>query len=775
MTKTKEERQKVVMPLGIRHKLTAALCMLLVASIMMVSSTYAWFTLSTAPEVKGITTNVGSNGNLEIMLLDSASKQSGEPDLGVVSQVGDSSAAQGTLKSNVTWGNIVDLTHENYGLSQITLLPARANIMVGGDGGNIVGTIPLYGPKYGVDGRVSEITKGVTLGTYTGTQFETVTEPNQVAAGVVALGVSGGLSPLVSAFQNARANATGYAGDALRATRNSMSANGQNLANMMIALATGTADLKGYLPGLRSMVGSMGTARDNLGNAIKQAALAGVLSEKPDLTDTQVATLVAAVNAATVGDLSTALGGAIPAGLNDVIALYNTIDGQISSADTKLTTLEGQATVSSNALQAALTDLVDPNKVTVCNLHLRDGKDAIMQAAVDAILAGSGIPIVLDSDSGVYDNMAQAVGHFTVNTTVHVDYNSMSADVSATISTQSYPNKITSYTGTLTAPTPADGGSNKEVLTDIYGYQLDFGFRTNAADSYLKLQIDAAQRVYTDSTATLTQGSGSYFEFESDKLVKDELLALIHTARVLFVEGSGEQKLLAVAAADIEVDAATGALSVDEGTPEAPGKATFTPKDATKPEGVGSWKIPLAMFTYTADTAADGGPNLLTLGAKKVLGEDADQKADAVENICRLDQNVAKKISVITYFDGDQIDNSMVANDAKSLTGKLNLQFSSSASLKAMENSGLRNGGTPNNDTPIEYTEYTGITSKEVDFNEKTYTVALNPGYKVYKGSDDNYYYKADSSETYTRVNIDDYTALRNAGAFTLTEKTATP
>ena len=51
---------------SIRKKLLAAIAMLLVAVIMTVSSTYAWFTLSTAPEVKGITTTVGANGNLEI-------------------------------------------------------------------------------------------------------------------------------------------------------------------------------------------------------------------------------------------------------------------------------------------------------------------------------------------------------------------------------------------------------------------------------------------------------------------------------------------------------------------------------------------------------------------------------------------------------------------------------------------------------------------------------------------------------------------------------------
>ena len=53
MNKKMSKRQK-----DLKSKLMAAICMLLVSSIMMVSTTYAWFTLSTAPEVTGINTAV---------------------------------------------------------------------------------------------------------------------------------------------------------------------------------------------------------------------------------------------------------------------------------------------------------------------------------------------------------------------------------------------------------------------------------------------------------------------------------------------------------------------------------------------------------------------------------------------------------------------------------------------------------------------------------------------------------------------------------------------
>ena len=131
MARTAKKRQKIQMPVGIRNKMMAAVSMLMVSAIMMVSSTYAWFTLSTAPEVTGITTNVGANGNLEMMLLNAETYKSTLEDLGVVSQVGDSMAVAEVEKANETWGNLVDLNSSSYGLSSIVLMPSKLNIADG--------------------------------------------------------------------------------------------------------------------------------------------------------------------------------------------------------------------------------------------------------------------------------------------------------------------------------------------------------------------------------------------------------------------------------------------------------------------------------------------------------------------------------------------------------------------------------------------------------------------------------------------------------------------
>ena len=150
MDKQKEKKKKVLMPFGLRNKLIAAISMLLVSSIMMVSSTYAWFTLSTAPEVKNISTTVAGNGSLEIALM---------PTDGLLSSItAGAVGSTATLKEkNVKWGNQVDLSDAAYGLSAISLNPAQLNYEKadGAAEAAFVPDKPLAIAKYGFDGRIA--------------------------------------------------------------------------------------------------------------------------------------------------------------------------------------------------------------------------------------------------------------------------------------------------------------------------------------------------------------------------------------------------------------------------------------------------------------------------------------------------------------------------------------------------------------------------------------------------------------------------------------------
>ena len=153
MDKQKEKKKKVLMPFGLRNKLIAAISMLLVSSIMMVSSTYAWFTLSTAPEVKNISTTVAGNGSLEIALM---------PTDGLLSSItAGAVGSTATLKEkNVKWGNQVDLSDSDYGLNDISLNPAQLNYAkpegaAEGTAAEFKPKQPLAIAKYGFDGRIA--------------------------------------------------------------------------------------------------------------------------------------------------------------------------------------------------------------------------------------------------------------------------------------------------------------------------------------------------------------------------------------------------------------------------------------------------------------------------------------------------------------------------------------------------------------------------------------------------------------------------------------------
>lgn len=160
---TNETRQRIehytsLLP-GMKEKVMAATMMFVMALVVMVTATYAWITLSTAPEVTSVDTTVAANGSLEIALANGTGSAPGK------SAEGDSTGAGNPVNAaNITWGNIVNLSDPSYGLSRITLRPAALN----GTSGLL--TNPLYGVGYGEDGRISTM---ITDDDFAYTYFDT--------------------------------------------------------------------------------------------------------------------------------------------------------------------------------------------------------------------------------------------------------------------------------------------------------------------------------------------------------------------------------------------------------------------------------------------------------------------------------------------------------------------------------------------------------------------------------------------------------------------------
>lgn len=121
----------------LKAKLMGAVVMLLISALMLSTASYAWFTISTAPEISGIDTGMAANGNLEIALASDANFTT-EP--GTVGP--DTTTTNG---KNTYWGNMVDLSGMN---DKITLKPIQFNSSDGS----------AKAPKFGTDGRINGLT-----------------------------------------------------------------------------------------------------------------------------------------------------------------------------------------------------------------------------------------------------------------------------------------------------------------------------------------------------------------------------------------------------------------------------------------------------------------------------------------------------------------------------------------------------------------------------------------------------------------------------------------
>lgn len=595
---------------GVKKKLMGAICMLLVASIMVVSSTYAWFTLSTAPEITGISTSVGANGNLEMALLPT------DGDLAkITSAVGDSkdTAGKTVVQANVTWGNLVDLSDASYGASNFVLNPARLNI----DGtGKVATNSILMTAKYGTDGRVTELAANTVDGTYNAEKTSFIAGNK----GVRGIGVAAAMSDAQLAMRNAIAQVAMNVSSAKTTIQNSLTTNGSALATLAINYATteGYSATSADVNALNAMITALTTAKASLGKAIQYAMMAESLSKSASASKN-------------IEDYAlTNLSG---------------YDTTISAAKTAYDEIAIPGTATTDHAKDVMSALIG-NDATVSGVKLSEIKgegniDKIASAAM------SGGVVVVPGGASPYTKTAVLTGNFTTAITVaEVNYGGVKlTNVKATMKTNATGNvmaPVAAYIAGLTAmedTTETNESANK--ITDLYGYAVDLAFRTNASGSNLQLQVEDAQRIYSDSNEASTQGHGSYMEFTKGDLTDVQFKNLMGAVRIVFVDSTNA--IVAGAKLNVPTDIETSAATV---------KAT------------------LKMVTVTT---AD----------KRVVFTDTPVEHNV---IIALDQGTAKQLTVITYLDGDVVDNSMVsATSARSMTGSMNLQFVSSATLVPMD------------------------------------------------------------------------------------------
>ena len=709
---------------SIRKKLMAAVAMLLVASIMVVSSSYAWFTLSTAPEVKGIQTSVGANGNLEMALRYQLP----------ITQILNTDSKVEFPTANTYWGNLVDLSHESYHLADIALRPARLNgtldtsamtqvtdptdvtkkqwTSVNGydpngnglytDEGDVApgdeyyaatphdaaNDTPVYvrnvyklatggylqTPVYGTDGRISELAKNTVNGIYSDGAFNA----NNSYLGVRAVGVQSNITPEALALRNAKqtvsaaiANTKSNATISLR--DDSIKLAGLFLTDILDPDAEYTdTDVTTILSAVARLQGIV----DELEAAMKQAVVAVGVSQGQTFAPEAVTFSATDI---TVADVTLTWSGDLVAAKEDLLAAYGKLDdmrGKLTAAKGTLEALDG-GTYSFSQLSGAVTTLLSTSDFRINGKTIEEFKNnpdtfgmAMEVFNTPTISIVGGIYFYIAEFSGNYDATTSMIVQPGTYMGVEVkDAQALKVKMVTAADETKMPKQEfhLPYVQIWMAGLVIEGGTASNLITDIYGYVIDLAFRTNASGSSLKLQTEAANRV-NDSEAT--QGAGSYMQFGSGHtdFTLLQVANLMQSIRVVFTDDSGT--IYGVAALDVAYE--TAPADAAEGTyfTDAQGnKYVLTVGTLAKTEaGAQQIKAPLYMYNYTIDAVGK-----MTLDGKST---------DSI--ITTLDQNVAKGVSALVFLDGDEVDNADVATSGNSMTGTMNLQFSSSASLTPM-------------------------------------------------------------------------------------------
>ena len=715
--------------LDLRKKLLSALAMLLVATILMVSSTYAWFVLSTAPEVTGIQTQVGANGSLEIALVNKASWDDlTKLDMGDI----DESATENLGSANLTWGNLVNLADTSYGLRNITLNPAR--LAIDPNGNNADGTALTYAignsllkvPVYTEDGRVQRLdTSHVADYIYDGKGFTTK------GHGVRAIGTASNMSQFQLGMNAARNNIANHRAAAKTTASNTLTATGAGLGNIVVqyALQGKEKDFTDQdMTYIRDMAAGLVDALDEIEAGLRAAFAGYITTTDSRITAENYDAELAYINDTThsLSDLLRKFDG-IAAIIPDMSSYISTLEADrtktqaaVDSANTKI---DAQDSFTWGEISAIVTPLVNINQMTLGGKTITEVKDMVKQNADGSYNVGdllpliqNGIVIAAPSGSGVISDIADYAGDYAASVKVGpVRISGFNLDeVDATVTTQTAvsPVRLTKASNALSNAHVSDAtGSNS--LTDFFGYAIDLAFRTNAENANLLLQTEPKQRIYDTSDNADTLGGGSYMSFRSDAggLSATKMVKLMSGIRVVFMDK--DRNVLAIAALDTTLGKdlyakltedevkSTGKFAylnasksayqqsdlIDDTTYNGlPDKSSVQYNAET---GALSAKLYIVSFHMTESTAHGNAESKFYTGGI-TIGTNRTENG----TILALKPDEATIVTALVYLDGSVVNNSMVAaNATQSMSGVLNLQFSSGAELIPMQYTPLQNGG----------------------------------------------------------------------------------
>lgn len=671
---------------GLRARISSAAMFFLVSIIMMVASTFAWVTLSIKPEVKGIQTTITGNGNLEIAL----ASEDGEAPL--ESAIGD--AEKEITKRNKTWGNLVNLSDESYGLSNIVLRPASLN-------SSSLLSSPLYAASYGEDGRVNELTSEFAFTNYD-KSTKTFMVPGTTQYGVRAISsvtytFAGGSQIYAERLQDAKSKLT-----LAKSEYNALTGSDTNMTTISTIMGTyltdeingdgNASDYQKHVPQIYAMLQQFEKCLDATGETILRIANLQLMLKKGNTVDPYTMDTLMSASAAELSENGVSIEG-FDTYKSDkkLFAIYMNKIEEINQ-----TVTENGTEVKWYQLKDTVNFLIDINSTLVDGTSVSD-LTADKSGAISTILGTSNHVAVVTK--GALYNIEKILGTYMyaeklpitvkygISVTLKADiYTAASPDCYIPTAINKIENGDTNFKGT------------DPVAADTYGMAVDVWVRTNAQDDYLVLE---GGLVKTDTQKTDSAGNKYYTDKDSGKVI-------LLTPSEKYIDETGEE--VEVNADNLEVTyemAYKGANRVwndgnisDYATTQGNGSCYIFYAETPQEQAQSLELLKAMTVVFVDDTGkllayadmdtescyAESGRVTVPLKLRSTsLNAGNDENGDPIYAITSLVCGEAKRITALIYVDGAKLSNTDVLSKNK-MEGQLNIQFGTASDLNAVKN-----------------------------------------------------------------------------------------
>ena len=723
-----------------KEKVFAALMIAVISLITMTTATFAWLTLAWSPEITGVDTTITANGNLEIALCPEDGNVPG------ASQVGDSSLP--VVEKNVTWGNIVNLADDSYGLENMTLRPAMLNR-------SSLLSNPLSGATYGGDGRIQRLNADFAYSNWVkpaggNPGYFDASNPKpgvRAISSVTYTDVEGDAKFLEMASQVQTDIDTAKSNFTSLVNNESFNKSVGGLIGVFAATKTGnsTANCVDYVEPLYTMMTefdekvmvSAGNAYVSLANMQKMIKNGTATADNPDYTlDTLCSASAANLTNNGVEISSFAQYKADRTNLKNQIAKLKTLNDQVA-AGTK-------TTVYWSEISGIVNSVVDINSALIVTNKGKTIKcgNISMGNATDLTGSSESNPHTAIATKGILKNMDQRLGSAIIS---NKPLKATATGIPIVGSVTVYAKLKTDAAAPFGLPTDLETTKNSKpdafkggtpTAEDTYGLAVDFWIRTNASYSYLTLEgKPVIQTITTRATAEL-------YDANNVKVTVD-----LYTANGKYTDPNTGEEVTIKDVTIYKKDNDYYYLESYYGDPAAKIPEEYidgTPKEKFNTEeivlgyegenriwqddpnitknstsqGMGS------CYTFYAETPSDMAQSLELLKAMKIalISEDGNILTEAVMDtehyyaingrvtvpivvdsssitvtnsegeqinaITALERNVSLKITAVVYLDGTVLTNDKVLSSAD-IQGQLNLQFGSTADLNAIRNEKL--------------------------------------------------------------------------------------